>query len=170
MSPYLPHEFASRQASFGLLDVSAQAVEGAGNDLDPIERARLRQFIERFNGDRALLELDDAQLDAARADDTHAGRLSAVVTGLLLIGNEASLRALVPLKSGLKARRSWFSRAPLLRPSSGGNLVQTAQYGQELVRLFRVPVPRLDQRAFREAIANFTQPCAVRCMRFPASR
>ena len=64
--PYLPHEFASRQASFGLLDVSAQVVSGATlADLDPVERARLRQFIERFNGDRALLELDDIQLDAA---------------------------------------------------------------------------------------------------------
>ena len=63
--PYLPHEFSSRQASFGLLDVSAQPLAGAlASDLDPIERARLRQFIERFNGDRALLELDDAQLDA----------------------------------------------------------------------------------------------------------
>jgi len=96
--PYLPHEFASRQASFGLLDVSAQAVAGAlASDLDPIERARLRQFIERFNGDRALLELDDAQLDAALGLTvrTPAGYLPSL-TGLLLIGNEASLRALVP--------------------------------------------------------------------------
>ena len=47
-------------------NMSTKPVAGATlADLDPVERARLRQFIERFNGDRALLELDDAQLDAA---------------------------------------------------------------------------------------------------------
>jgi len=163
--PYLPHEFASRQASFGLLDVSAQAVAGAlASDLDPIERARLRQFIERFNGDRALLELDDAQLDAALGLSvrTPAGYLPSL-TGLLLIGNEASLRALVPtheiafqILEGEEVRFNEFSRAPLLRAFEWvETLFKPLNTEREFQSgLFRVPVPRLDQRAFREAIAN----------------
>lgn len=163
--PYLPHEFSSRQASFGLLDVSAQAVAGAlASDLDPIERARLRQFIERFNGDRALLELDDAQLDAALGLTvrTPAGYLPSL-TGLLLIGNEASLRALVPtheiafqILEGEEVRFNEFSRAPLLRAFEWvETLFKPLNTEREFQSgLFRVPVPRLDQRAFREAIAN----------------
>lgn len=163
--PYLPHEFASRQASFGLLDVSAQAVAGAlASDLDPIERARLRQFIERFNGDRALLELDDAQLDVALGLTvrTPAGYLPSL-TGLLLIGNEASLRALVPtheiafqILDGEEVRFNEFSRAPLLRAFEWvETLFKPLNTEREFQSgLFRVPVPRLDHRAFREAIAN----------------
>lgn len=163
--PYLPHEFASRQASFGLLDVSAQPLAGAlASDLDPIERARLRQFIERFNGDRALLELDDAQLDAALGLSvrTPAGYLPSL-TGLLLIGNEASLRALVPtheiafqILEGEEVRFNEFSRAPLLRAFEWvETLFKPLNTEREFQSgLFRVPVPRLDQRAFREAIAN----------------
>lgn len=163
--PYLPHEFSSRQASFGLLDVSAQAVAGAlASDLDPIERARLRQFIERFNGDRALLEFDDAQLDAALglAVRTPAGYLPSL-TGLLLIGNEASLRALVPtheiafqILDGEEVRFNEFSRAPLLRAFEWvETLFKPLNTEREFQSgLFRVPVPRLDHRAFREAIAN----------------
>lgn len=163
--PFLPHEFPSRQASFGLVDVSAQAVAGAlPTDLDPIERARLRQFIERFNGDRALLELDDGQLDAALGLTvrTLSGHLPSL-TGLLLIGHEASLRALVPtheiafqILDGEEVRFNEFSRAPLLRAFEWVetlfkplNIEREFQSG-----LFRVAVPRLDQRAFREALAN----------------
>ncbi len=164
--PYLPHEFASRQASFGLLDVSAQPLAGAlGSDLDPIERARLRQFIERFNGDRALLALDDAQLDAALGLTVRAsgGAYLPSLTGLLLIGHEASLRALVPtheiafqILEGEEVRFNEFSRAPLLRAFEWvETLFKPLNTEREFQSgLFRVPVPRLDQRAFREAIAN----------------
>ncbi len=163
--PYLPHEFAARLASFGLVDMSAKPIAGATlADFDPVERARLRQFIERFNGDRALLELDDAQLDAALSLTvrTDQGYLPSL-TGLLLLGHEASLRALVPtheiafqILDGEEVRFNEFSRAPLLRAFEWVetlfkplNLEQEFQSG-----LFRVAVPKVDQRAFREAIAN----------------
>lgn len=163
--PYLPHEFASRQASFGLLDLSARAVVGATlADLDALERARLRQFIERFNGDRALLELDDSQLDAALGLTvrTELGYLPSL-TGLLLIGHEASLRALVPthevafqILDGEEVRFNEFSRAPLLRAFDWvETLFKPLNTEREFQSgLFRVAVPKLDQRAFREAIAN----------------
>lgn len=163
--PYLPHEFASRQASFGLLDMSARAIAGATQaDFDPIERARLRQFIERFNGDRALLELDDAQLDAALGLTvrTEFGYLPSL-TGLLLLGYEASLRALVPtheiafqILEGEEVRFNEFSRAPLLRAFEWvETLFKPLNTEREFQSgLFRVAVPKVDHRAFREAIAN----------------
>lgn len=163
--PYLPHEFPSRQASFGLLDLSAKPVAGAtAADLDVVERARLRQFIERFNGDRALLELDDAQLDAALGLTvrTEHGYLPSL-TGLLLLGHEASLRALVPtheiafqILDGEEVRFNEFSRMPLLRAFEWvETLFKPLNTEREFQSgLFRVAVPKVDQRAFREAIAN----------------
>jgi len=163
--PYLPHEFSARLASFGLLDMSAKAVAGATlADFDPIERARLRQFIERFNGDRALLELDDTQLDAALGLTvrTEHGYLPSL-TGLLLLGHEASLRALVPtheiafqILDGEEVRFNEFSRAPLLRAFEWvETLFKPLNTEREFQSgLFRVAVPKVDHRAFREAIAN----------------
>lgn len=163
--PYLPQEFAARQAHFGLLDVSAQPVAGAtAADLDPGERARLRQFIQRHNGDPALLELDDEQLDGALGLRVRtADGIRPTLTGLLLIGHEASLHALVPTHEiafqaldGEAVRLNEFRRDPLLRAMEWLettfrplNPEQEFQSG-----LFRVAVPRLDARAFREAIAN----------------
>jgi len=64
--PFLPHEFATRQSDLGLLDYSAMPIEGAElSDFDPLERARLRQLIERYGGDATLLDLDDGALDGA---------------------------------------------------------------------------------------------------------
>jgi len=163
--PYLPHEFASRQASFGLLDQSASRIAGASMaDLDPVERARLRQFIERFNGDRALLELDDTRLDTAlglsvRTDEGYQPTL----TGLLLLGHEVSLRTLVPtheiafqILDGEAVRLNEFSRAPLLRAFEWVETLFKPLNTEEEFQagLFRVAVPKVDPRAFREAIAN----------------
>jgi ATP-dependent DNA helicase RecG len=163
--PYLPHEFTARQANFGLLDMSTKPIAGATSaDFDPIERARLRQFIERFNGDRALLELDDAQLDAALGLTvrTEQGYLPSL-TGLLLLGFEASLRALVPtheiafqILDGEEVRFNEFSRTPLLRAFDWvETLFKPLNTEREFQSgLFRVAVPKVDHRAFREAIAN----------------
>jgi ATP-dependent DNA helicase RecG len=163
--PFLPHEFQQRQAQLGLTDPSSQPVAGATlGDLDPAERARVRQFVERFHGDRSLLELDDEELDGALGLTTRAaaGRVP-TVAGLLLIGREAALRDLVPthevalqVLDGEQVRFNEFSRAPLLRvfewlETSFGplNAEEEVQVG-----LFRVPVPLVDRRAFREATAN----------------
>lgn len=163
--PFLPQEFASRQAHFGLLDVSAMPVPGATrDDLDPLERARLRQFIQRYNGDQALLELDDEQLDAALGLSCRSGSArQPTLTGLLLIGGEASLRALVPthefafqILDGEEVRLNEFRRDPLLRvfewlETTFAPLNTEREFQSSL---FRVAIPRLDKRAFREAVAN----------------
>jgi len=116
-------EFATRQSTLGLLDISAGPVTGATmDDLDPIQRARLRQFIERNGGDRALLALEDAQLDGALALAVRDGDAwTPTLTGLLLIGQVDSLRRLVPtheiafqVLDGEDVRLNEFTRAPLV--------------------------------------------------------
>jgi ATP-dependent DNA helicase RecG len=64
--PMLPHERESRLAHLGLVDASAQPVAGASlSDFDPLERERLRQAVQKYGGDRVLLELDDEAMDGA---------------------------------------------------------------------------------------------------------
>ncbi len=163
----LPHDRASRVSSFGLMDASSQVVAGATMaDLDPIERERLRQCVQQFGGDRVLLELDDEALDGslgltARLPDG-TGR-APTLTGLLLVGREMAIRELVPThelafqvleREAVKFNE--FRRFPLLkaldwletnfRPYNPEREVQ--------IGLFRVPVPRVEMGAFREALAN----------------
>ncbi len=163
----LPHDRASRVSSFGLVDASAQIVAGATlADLDPLERERLRQCVQQYGGDRVLLELDDEALDGAlgltaRLPDG-SGR-APTLTGLLLVGKEAALRELLPTHEfafQVLAREAVgfneFRRFPLLkaldwletnfRPYNPEREIQ--------VDLFRVPVPKVDMGAFREAVAN----------------
>ena len=164
--PMLPHDRASRSASFGLADASAQPVAGASlADLDPLERERLRQSVQQHGGDRVLLELDDEALDGALGLTTRLadGRRLPTLTGLLLIGREPALHTLVPTHEfafQVLAREAVgfneFRRSPLLkaldwletnfRPYNPEREIQ--------VGLFRVPVPRVDLGAFREAVAN----------------
>lgn len=165
-APMLPHERISRASSFGLVDVSAQPVAGATlADLDPLERERLRQSVQQYGGDRVLLELDDEALDGALGFTARQadGRRLPTLTGLLLIGREQSLRDLVPTHEfafQVLAREAVafneFRRFPLLkaldwletnfRPYNPEREIQ--------VGLFRVPVPKVDMGAFREAVAN----------------
>ncbi|MGC5703416.1 putative DNA binding domain-containing protein [Pseudomonas sp. NFXW11] len=162
----LPHERSSRASSFSLLDVSAQPVVGATlADLDPLERERLRQAVQQYGGDRVLLELDDETLDGALLLTTRQADGSRVptLTGLLLIGRETSLRQLVPthelafqVLAQQAVRFNEFRRFPLLKAL---DWLETnfRPYNPEeelQVGLFRVPVPKVDLGAFREAVAN----------------
>ena len=163
----LPHDRASRVSSFGLVDASAQIVIGATlADLDPLERERLRQCVQQYGGDRVLLELDDEALDGAlglTARLPDGGGRAPTLTGLLLVGKEAALRELLPTHEfafQVLAREAVgfneFRRFPLLkaldwletnfRPYNPEREIQ--------VDLFRVPVPKVDLGAFREAVAN----------------
>lgn len=163
--PFLPHEFAGRLSDLRLVDLSRQPVEGATlEDLDPAERARLRQFIDRFAGDRSLLDLSDDELDGALgAVEREAGGRRPTLLGLLLFGKEPSLRRLVPTHEvafqyldGEKVRLNEFSRGPLLRVFEWiDTLFAPLNLEEEiLVGPFRVPVPQIGRTAFREALAN----------------
>ncbi|MFO1352032.1 MAG: ATP-binding protein [Gammaproteobacteria bacterium] len=164
--PMLPHERISRVVSLGLLDVSAQPVAGATlTDLDPLERERLRQAVQQYGGDRVLLELDAEALDGALGLTTRQadGSRAPTLTGLLLLGREASLRQFVPthefafqVMAQQAVRFNEFRRFPLLKAL---DWLETnfRPYNPEeelQVGLFRVPVPLVDLEAFREAVAN----------------
>ena len=164
--PMLPHERISRASSFGLVDVSAQPVLGCTlADFDPLERERLRQAVQKYGGDRVLLELDDEALDGALGFSTRtpAGERVPTLAGLLVIGRESVLHERVATHEfafQVLAREAVsfneFRRFPLLkaldwletnfRPYNPEKEVQ--------VGLFRVPIPKVDMGAFREAVAN----------------
>lgn len=162
----LPHDRASHASRFGLLDVSAQPVAGARlDDFDPLERERLRQNVQQYGGDRVLLELDDEAMDGAlgltvRQSD---GSRMPTLSGLLLLGRESALRQHVPTHEfafQVMAQEAVgfneFRRFPLLKAL---DWLETnfRPYNPERelqIGLFRVPVPRVDMGAFREAVAN----------------
>ncbi|MDG4560913.1 MAG: ATP-binding protein [Candidatus Competibacter sp.] len=168
-APMLPHDITSRATRFGQLDLSAQPIPGARlEDLDPLERERLRQAVERYGGDRVLLELDDEALDGALGLTFRPADGDRVPTllGLLLLGREAPLRQWVPthelafqVLEREEIRLNEFRRDPLLKAL---DWLETnfRPYNPERelqVGLFRVPVPRVDIAAFREAVANAVQ-------------
>lgn len=165
-APMLPHDRLSRASTFGLLDVSAHAVAGATlADLDPLERERLRQSVEIFGGDKSLLELEDADLDGVlrltqRQPD---GSRVPTLTGLLLIGRESALRQLVPthelafqVMAQEAVKLNEFRSFPLLKALDWLETNFRPYNPEEEVRIgmFRVPVPKVDMNAFREAVAN----------------
>lgn len=165
-APMLPHDRLSRASTFGLLDVSARPVAGATlDDLDPLERERLRQNVETFGGDKVLLELEDADLDGVLGltqRQTDGSRVP-TLTGLLLIGREAALRQLVPTHElafqvmAMEAvKLNEFRRFPLLKALDWLETNFRPYNPEEEVRIgmFRVPVPKVDMSAFREAVAN----------------
>lgn len=164
--PMMPHDRTSRASTFGLADVSAQAVAGSTlQDFDPLERDRLRQSIQSYGGDRILLELDDEALDGAlglTARQPDGSRIP-TLTGLLLVGREPALRDLVPthefafqVLAQEAVRFNEFRRFPLLKALDWLETnFRPYNPEQELqVGLFRVPAPIVDMSAFREAIAN----------------
>jgi len=164
--PMLPHERESRLAHLGLVDASAQPVAGATlADFDPLERERLRQAVQQYGGDRVLLELDDEALDGAMGFTVRQPDGSRVPTlcGLLVIGRTEALRQHVAthelafqVLAEQTVRFNEFRNVPLLhaiewletnfRPYNPEDELQ--------VGLFRVPVPKVDMGAFREAVAN----------------
>lgn len=92
-----PHEITTRLSSLSLLDFSAQPVPGAQyTDLDPIERERLRNIIRSYNGEKALLELSDEELDKAmQFVITMNDQLVPTYTGLLMLGRKDRLGRMI---------------------------------------------------------------------------
>jgi len=163
--PFFPHEFPSHQADQGLLDYSALPVsEATAQDFDPVERERLRRAVKRNRGDTALLGLDDDEFDGALGLIRREGqRRIPTVAGLLLMGREDALRAHLPthevafqLLEGTDVRVNEFYRLPLVAGFERLEEHFLAHLVEEEVQagLFRVPVPRVDRRAFREALVN----------------
>ncbi len=163
--PLFPHEIAQRQSDLGLLDYSALPVPAATLDeFDPLERERLRQCVERYNGDRTLIGLADEELVGAlglvRRDE---GRLVPTVAGLLILGRETAVRELLPahevafqVLEGTEVRFNEFRKMPLLKIFEWVDQQFRARLVEQELRagLFRVPVPNYEPSAFREAFVN----------------
>lgn len=163
--PMLPGEIVSRESDLRRVDYSALPVAGASEqDLDPVERERLRRSIERYGGDRSLLGLDDIEFDGAlgltRRED---GDRFPTVAGLLLIGKEPAIREHLPthevafqVLNREEVRVNEFHRRPLLQLFEilEGFFAARIVEHEVQVGLFRVPIPNIDRRAWREGVVN----------------
>lgn len=163
--PMYPHEINSRLSALSLLDFSAQPVPGAlYQDLDPLERERLRRIILVYHGENVLLELPDDELDKALRLVTVSGKQCVpTYAGLLLLGKREKLRELMPtaesaflMRRGTQVTVNETFFLPLLAAIEkifdfidARNPVQEMESG-----LFRISVPAYDQRAVREAVVN----------------
>lgn len=163
--PFYPHEFIQRQSSFGLIDPSARVInEISVNDLNPIERHRIREIIRKYGGDQVLLSLKDDELDGALGlTVTIDNKCYPTLAGLLLLGREEYMRRLLPahevafqVLEHTDVRVNEFFRKPLLQIfEEVEQLFRVRVTEQEFeVDLFRVPVPNYDRHAFREAFVN----------------
>lgn len=163
--PFNPQDQLSHLADLQAFDLSAKAVPNTTvDDLSPFERARLREYIAKYNGDRSLLELDDEELDGALGFVTTVdGQVVPTLTGLLILGTESALRRAVPtheiafqVLDGEDVRMNEFLNKPLLAAMSEiETLVKPLNIEKEyLDGMFRVAVPRIDAKAFREAVLN----------------
>jgi len=163
--PFYPHEFVQRQADLGLMDYSSLPVAGATvGDFNPLERERLRQMIDKYGGDRALLSLKDEELDGALGLVRREGeQLVPTVAGLLVIGREAAIREHLPthetafqVLEGTQVRVNDFYRTPLLKTFERLTEQMEARVEEDEIQvgLFRVPIPTFDKRSYREALLN----------------
>lgn len=163
--PFYPHEFIQRQSSLGLADPSAMPIAELSIDqLDPLQRLRIRNAIKKYGGDQSLIPLGDNQLDGALGlTVTVDGQRHPTIAGLLLLGNEDLLRRHLPAHEaafqvlrGTNVQVNEFFRKPLLETFEEIEILFKARVTEEEIQvgLFRVPIPNFDRRAFREAFVN----------------
>lgn len=163
--PMYPYEIANRLSSLSLLDFSAQPVpEASLDDLDSVERERLRNIIRAYRGEQNLLELNDNELDSAlQLVATVNGERVPTLTGMLLIGKKDRLKALVPtaesaiqIMQGTDIKVNESYTLPMLEVFEKiSGYVDAWNREQEMeVGLFRISIPDVDKRAFRESLVN----------------
>ncbi len=163
--PFYPHEFIQRQSSLGLVDPSAILIEDVSvEQLDPLQRQRVRNSVKKYGGEQSLLVLADAELDGALGLCREVNGLRRpTITGLLILGTEELLRQHLPayevafqVLQGTDVKVNEFYRKPLLETFEEVEILFKARVEEEEIQvgLFRVPVPNYDRRAFREAFVN----------------
>ncbi len=163
--PMYPFEINTRLSELSLLDFSAQPVPGAGyQDLDPLERERLRRIILSYNGEKYLLELPDDELDKAlQLVVTVGDQLVPTYTGMLLIGKQEKLREYMPtaesaflMMNGTEVSTNETFYLPLLSAIERLlDFVNARNPEQEMeMGMFRISIPEFDKRAVREAVIN----------------
>lgn len=163
--PMYPYEITSRLSDLSLLDYSAQAVPGASiDDFDLVEKERLRNIIHTYHGEQNLLELSDQELYKALQLTTSVGEEAIpTLAGMLLIGKTVRLKELVPtaessvqVLAGTKIKVNESFVLPLLAAFEKITGYFSAWNASEEIEigLYRITVPDVDVRAFREALVN----------------
>ena len=163
--PMYPTEIATRLSDLRLLDYSTMIVlEGSQADIDPLELERLRRIVLAYNGDKALLELDDGELLKALGFTREQNdAVYPTVAGILMVGKVPSIKKYVPTANssfqvleGTSVRVNEDYTLPVLAAiekiiahTEAWNPEQEIEMG-----LFRMPVPEFDKRALREAVVN----------------
>ena len=163
--PMYPTEIATRLSDLRLLDYSTMIVlEGSLADIDPLELERLRRIVLAYNGDKALLELDDRELlKALGFTREQNGTIYPTIAGILMVGTVSSIEKFVPtgissfqVLEGTSVRVNEDYTLPILAAIEK-IVAHTEVWNpeQELeMGLFRMPAPEFDKRALREAIVN----------------
>ena len=163
--PMYPTEIATRLSDLRLLDYSTMIVlEGSLADIDPLELERLRRIVLAYNGDKALLELDDGELlKAIGFTREQNGTVYPTIAGILMVGKVSSIEKFVPtgissfqVLEGTSVRVNEDYTLPVLAAIEK-IVAHTEVWNpeQELeMGLFRMPAPEFDKRALREAIVN----------------
>lgn len=163
---YYPRDHRSRRVDLGLLDFSAQLLQGTTPaDFDPLEFERLRQTVTRLRGDRSLLELSDEELaKALRLVETQDSGLVCNIAGLLLLGRESVLRKVLPthelhfqvLDAQQQVKVNDTFHGPLLQILEHLEARFTARNSEQevMVGLFRLPIPDYSLVGFREVVNN----------------
>ena len=136
----------------------------SASQLDPLQRQRIRNAIEKYGGENGLLALSDEEFDGALGlCQKQNGVTHPTVAGLLLLGTEALLRQHLPthevafqVLQGTNVKVNEFFRKPLIETFEAIELLFRARVEEEEVQigLFRVGIPNYDRRAFREALVN----------------
>lgn len=163
--PMYPTEMTTRLSDLRLLNYSTMIVlEGTLSDIDPLEIERLRRIILAYDGDKALLELDDEELlKALGFSREQNGVLYPTIAGILMVGKVPSIKRFVPTEKssfqvleGTNVRVNEDYTLPIL--ASIEKIISHTEVWnpqQELeMGLFRMPAPEFDKRALREAIVN----------------
>lgn len=163
--PMYPTEIATRLSDLRLLDYSTMIVlEGSLADIDPLEIERLRHIILAYDGEKALLELNNEELLKAlgftrEQNDT----IYPTIAGILMVGKVPSIQRFIPtgkssfqVLEGTNVRVNEDYILPILAAIEKiiahldvWNPEQEIEMG-----LFRMPAPEFDKRALREAVVN----------------
>lgn len=163
--PMYPYEITSWLSDLSLLDFSGQPVPDATkDDLDPIERVRLRNIIKINYGEASLLELTDDELDSAlQLTKEVEGKHIPTITGILLIGKRESIKRFVPtmetsiqVLSGTEVIvNESYHRSILSTVEKIENYFNAWNPSTEMdFGLIRMNIPEFNRRAFREALVN----------------
>lgn len=163
--PMYPTEIATRLSDLRLLDYSAMPVlEAAENDIDLLEIERLRKIILAYDGEKALLDLDNGELLRALGFIREQnGVCYPTVAGLLVLGKVQSIQRFVPthrtafqVMEGTVVRVNDEFALPILASiekligyTDVWNPEQEIEFG-----LYRMPAPEFHKRALREGIVN----------------